>query len=377
MPMPRVRPSHVAYVLALLLVAVVASGCQVVQGMYPPQAVTEQGSATRNLYDIVFAIAAVIFVLVEGLIIFAVIRYRRKPTDVDLPPQIHGNNTVEIIWTIIPTLIVAFLFFISWQTLNTVDAKSADPDVRIRAVAARFQWTFDYLSPDGKTVLFTQLTPEMDVPAGQTVHLTIESKDVNHSFYVPQFLFKRDAIPGQVNSFDFKVDAADAGSTFAGHCAELCGAYHASMLFTVKALAPADYDAWVKAQTAAAQATPTPAPSSAAPSGPAASGPAASGPAATSAATLVLTAQNIAFQQTSLTAPANQPFSIQFQNQDAGVPHDVVIHSGTNIGDAPLFDGEVFSGVDSRLYPIPALPPGTYLYSCKVHPNMTGTLTVQ
>jgi cytochrome c oxidase subunit 2 len=363
-----------------MLVAVVASGCQALQSMYPPQAVTEQGAATRDLYDIVFAVAAVIFVLVEGLIIFAVIRYRRKPTDVDLPPQIHGNNTVELIWTIVPMLIVAFLFFISWQTLNTVDAKSADASVRIRAVAARFQWTFDYLSPDGNTVLFTQLTPEMDVPAGETVHLTIESKDVNHAFYVPQFLFKRDAIPGRVNSFDFKVDAADAGQTFRGQCAELCGPYHGSMLFTVKALTPDEYDAWLKQQTAAAQATPTPAPPSAAPaaSGPAPSGASPSASAqASSAATITLTAQNIAFQETSLTAPADQPFTIQFQNQDASVPHNVVIHGGTNIGDPPLFDGEVFTGVDSRLYPVPALKAGTYLYSCKVHPNMTGTLTVQ
>jgi cytochrome c oxidase subunit 2 len=364
MSMPRVRPPRVAFVLALLLVAVVASGCQAIQGMYPPQAVTEQGTSIRNLYDIVFGIAVVIFLLVEGLIIYAVIRYRRKPTDTELPPQIHGNNALEIIWTVIPMLIVGFLFFVSWQTLNTVDAKSPDPGVNIRAVAARFQWTFDYLAPDGSTVLFTQLSPEMDVPAGKTVHLTIVSKDVNHSFYVPQFLFKRDAIPGRVNSFDFKVEATDAGQTFRGQCAELCGTYHASMLFTVKALTPAEYDTWVQQQTAAAQATPAPSPSS-------------SGDAAAGATRIDLAAKDIAFQQTTLTAPADKPFTIQFQNDDAGVPHNVVIHAGTSITDPPLFDGEVFSGVDSRLYPIPALKAGTYLYSCKVHPNMTGILTVQ
>jgi heme/copper-type cytochrome/quinol oxidase subunit 2 len=279
----------------------------------------------------------------------------------DLPPQIHGNNAIEVVWTVIPTIIVAFLFVISWQTLNTVDGKAAGDVVHIRAVAARFQWTFDYLSPDGSSVVFSTNIPEMDVPAGQTVRLTIESKDVNHAFYVPQFLFKRDAIPGKTNTFDFTVDAADAGQTFRGQCAELCGPYHGAMLFTVKALAPAEYAAWFGDQAAA---TPPP-------SAPAASGGQTGGP------TIELSAKDIAFGQATLSAPADTPFTIKFTNDDPGVPHDVVIHSGPTIGDAALFDGEIFNGVDSRLYPVPPLKAGTYLYSCKVHPNMTGTLTVK
>ncbi len=107
MPMPRVRLPRFAPALALLLVAAFVAGCQALDPLYPPQAVTEQGVSTRNLYDIVFAIAVAIFVLVEGLIIYAVVRYRRKPTDTELPPQIHGNNLVELIWTVVPTLIVA------------------------------------------------------------------------------------------------------------------------------------------------------------------------------------------------------------------------------------------------------------------------------
>ncbi len=364
MSMPGVRPSRIAFVLTLMLVAVVASGCQAIQGMYPPRAVTEQGASIRNLYDIVFGIAVVVFLLVEGLIVYAVIRYRRKPTDIDLPPQIHGNNSVEVVWTVIPTIIVAFLFIVSWQTLNTVDGKAAGDVVHIRAVAARFQWTFDYLSPDGSSIVFTTDTPEMDVPAGKAVRLTLESKDVNHAFYVPQFLFKRDAIPGRTNTFDFTVDATDAGQTFRGQCAELCGPYHGAMLFTVKALAPAAYDAWFQGQATAARATPSPSATGG-----------AGGP--TGGPTIELSAKDIAFGQATLTAPADVPFTIKFTNDDPGVPHDVVIHGGQAIGDPVIFDGEIFSGVDSRLYPVPPLKAGTYLYSCKVHPSMTGTLTVK
>ncbi len=377
MPMPRVRLPRFAPVLALLLTAAFVAGCQTLDPLYPPQAVTEQGVSTRNLYDIVFAIAVAIFVLVEGLIIYAVVRYRRKPTDTELPPQIHGNNLVELIWTIIPTLIVAFLFVVSWQTLNTVDGRSSDVKiVQIRAVAARFQWTFEYLSPDGGQVLYTQIAPEMYVPAGETVRLSLRSPDVIHAFYVPQFLFKRDVVPGKENVFDFKVEASDAGQAFNGQCAELCGTYHGAMRFTVHALAPADFDAWLQAQIAAEKATPAPAtPALAASASPGGASPAPSAP--TSQLMVEVSASNIAFDQTSLSAPANTPFTIKFQNNDPGIPHNVVIHDGTSISDPALFDGEIFNGVDSRLYPVPALKPGTYLFSCKVHPNMTGTFTVQ
>jgi len=214
-------------------------------------------------------------------------------------------------------------------------------------------------------VLYTQVQATGDgggmvVPAGRTVQLTLSSQDVIHAFYVPQFLFKRDVVPGRVNKFDFKVNAADAGQTFRGQCAELCGTGHRIMLFEVHAMTPADFDAWLADQIAKASATPPPAPSG----GP---GPAAGPP-------LQLSALNIAFEQTSLTAPAGTPFQIEFDNKDASVPHNVDIHdaSGTEV-----FKGEIFPGPAKRVYDVPALDAGAYAFACTVHPTMTGTLTVQ
>ena len=193
-----------AVIIALILgVNVIQYGETFVTGLYPPIAVTEQGAKVRDLYTIVFVIAVAIFLVVEGLIIWTVIRYRRKPGDVTLPPQTHGNNIAEFVWTLVPTLIVIFLFVISWQTLNVVDTNTA-PTSRIRAVAGQFQWQFDYLSEDGRTILYTQLLPTasagggMYVPAGRTIQLSLASQDVIHAFYVPQFLFKRDVVPGRV-----------------------------------------------------------------------------------------------------------------------------------------------------------------------------------
>ena len=277
---PRTRPSTVALTAigigALVLVAVViaviigvdviAYGETFVTGLYPPQAVTEQGRAIRDLYTIVFLIAVAVFFVVEGLILWSVIRYHRKPGDDTLPPQTHGNNIAEAVWTIVPTIIVAFLFVISWQTLNVVDTVAANPETRIAAHAGQFQWSFDYYSDDGQTLLYTELAPTgeeggLHVPTGRTIQLslTVNDNDVLHAFYVPQFLFKRDVVPGRVNTFDFKVDENQAGQTFRGQCAELCGSGHAIMLFDVHAMTAADFDAWLAEKVAAA--TPPPSPS--------------------------------------------------------------------------------------------------------------------
>lgn len=226
--------------------------------------VTDRSLATKGLYDIVFYIGVTVFVIVEALILFAVFRYRRKPGDDTLPTQTHGNNLVEVIWTAIPTAIVLFLFALSWQALNTVEA-TVPADVHVRAVAARYQWRFDYLDAAGN-VQFSQSIPVgadggLFVPVGEPVEVTLKSEDVIHAFYVPKFLFKRDAVPGRENRFSFTVEEP---GTYRGQCAELCGAFHGSMVFEVHALPKADFDAWLATQVQKAAATPTPAPSASA-----------------------------------------------------------------------------------------------------------------
>jgi cytochrome c oxidase subunit 2 len=323
--------------------------------------VTDRSQDVNQLYDIVFYIAVAIFVIVEGLILFSVFRFRRKATDTDLPPQTHGNNLVEVIWTVIPTAIVLFLFAMSYQALNVVDAR-VPSDVHVRAVAARFQWSFEYLDgpgPDAK-VLFTQVLPVGDdgglvLPVGEPVLIDLRSNDVIHAFYVPKFLFKRDVVPGKTNQFNFTVDEP---GTYRGQCAELCGPFHGSMIFDVHARPKAEFDTWFQQQLEKAQATPAPPPSGE-----------ATGPVTEAAA------KDITFTTPDLTGPPDVPFTIHFKNEDvAGVQHNIEIKDASG---GVVFKGDIIDGGTDTNYSIPALKAGSYPFVCTVHPNMTGTLTIK
>lgn len=364
---PRKRPAPDALVAGLVVVILIALVAAVFMtglgsSLYPPDAVTSEGREIRGLYDIVFAFAVAIFIIVEGLIVWSVVRYRRRPSDVDLPVQTHGNNLVEVIWTVVPTAIVLFLFVISWNTLNNVDAVSDEPDIRIHAIAGQFAWQFEYLDADGNKVA-SQLVASYDpatseggmaVPVGRSIQVTLDSPDVIHAFYVPKFLFKRDVIPGQTNRFEFTIDEDEAGEIFRGQCAELCGTGHRKMLFNVIALSPPDYDAWLQALIAKGNATPEPLPSG---------------------AVLNVTAKDIQFDTAALEVPADAPFGIAFKNDDgAGITHDIDIRDGSG---QVVADQAVIDGGTSANYAYQPLAAGTYTFFCSIHVNMTGTLTVK
>jgi cytochrome c oxidase subunit II len=212
-----------------------------------PAAASAEARDVAALYTGFVAIALVVGAIVYGGTTWSVLRYRRRRDEpvATLPPQTRGSLSLESVWTAIPIVTVLGLFGATLVVLNRVDATSARPAAVIQVQGFRWGWTFRY--PDvGITVSGIGTPgPEIVVPVGEPIRLTVTSADVVHSFYVPQFLFKRDAVPGRPSTFEFTVD--DAG-TYRGQCAEFCGIYHSRMPFAVRAVSRADYDAWVASQ---------------------------------------------------------------------------------------------------------------------------------
>ena len=333
--------------LPLVILATAASGC-----LLPPEPVTEAGKDVFNLYLLVLALAAIVFIGVEGFILYAVFRYRRQPGDEVLPPQLHGNNTVEIIWTAIPTVIVLILFTFSVITLGEVEARSDEPGVTIEVEG--FQWQWRFLYPDGGEVVGTiGEPPELAVPVGEPVRLVLTSVDVNHSFYVPDFLIKRDLIDfgGNRDPNELEFVVTEAG-TYAGQCAEFCGTAHAEMTFVVRAMERAEFDEYT---AALARGEPPPATGG-----------------EDCGQTIEITANNTQFDIDEFEVPADTPFCIAFTNQEA-VGHNVSILDGSE----HLFEGEFLTEPSSIIYEVPGLPAGEYTFVCDAHVQaMNGTVTV-
>ncbi len=228
--------------VALVLAVGVLSGCSLEFG--GGRGATSQGRDIFGLWQGSVIVAIFVAGLVWGLILFAILRYRRRNDD--LPTQTQYIIKLEIFYTVVPVVIVAVLFAFAYRTQTEVDALASDPAITIDVKGFQWQWQFEYRDEHITVTGTPERRAVMVLPVRETVRLVLTSDDVAHSFYVPKFLFKRDLIPGLTNRFDLEVEEA---GTYKGYCAEFCGLDHARMTFTVKAMSRGDYDAWVAQQS--------------------------------------------------------------------------------------------------------------------------------
>jgi cytochrome c oxidase subunit II len=209
-------------------------------------ALDPQSPLARAIYDlgIVSSIVfALIFVIVTGAITFSIFRFRTRPGEPD-PRQILGNRKVEIAWTIIPFLIVIFLFVITLGAMNRGDPPPApSPDLVI--TGHQFWWEVDY---PGSGVITAN---EIHIPTGKRLSVRLESKDVLHEFWVPKLTRKESNVPGQPNHIWIQ---ADKPGDYIGQCSEFCGTQHAWMRILVVADEPAQFEQWQRTQRSPAQA---------------------------------------------------------------------------------------------------------------------------
>ena len=220
-----------------------------------PEPTTDRAEYIRDLWFGSWVAAGIVGVFVWGLILWAAVRYRRRSDD-ELPDQVRYNLPIEVLYTIAPIIVIAVLFFFTVETQNKVGEDINDPDHTVQVVAQQWSWTFDYIkepATGGQSVYDVGTPaqpPELWLVKGQTVSFDLISPDVIHSFWVPTFLMKLDVVPGRVNSFS--VTPTRMGE-FEGRCAELCGWQHSRMLFTLKVVDQAAFDAHLQDLQAAGQ----------------------------------------------------------------------------------------------------------------------------
>jgi cytochrome c oxidase subunit 2 len=217
-----------------------------------PNIFDPHGPAARMIHDLswlVLGICAGLFLVVEGMIFYGVLFYRRKKNDQskDEPRQVYGSNPVEIAWTIIPLLIVFVLALTTVRTIRSIELTEAPAGaLKVVAIGHQWWWEYRYLDdsvPGGEVVVAN----ELHVPINRPVWLRLESADVIHSWWVPALAGKMDVIPNHTNHTWF---TAETEGLYLGQCAEYCGNQHAGMLLRVIASKPADFDAWLQTQVA-------------------------------------------------------------------------------------------------------------------------------
>ncbi len=321
-----------------------------------PPANGPSAEVADQAFRILVRMAVPVFAFVVAVLLVAVLRFRSRGEPTEDGPPIRGRLPAYLGWLGVTGLLAHTLIVFPGLThLGELRALAREPgqDLVVQVSGARWAWTVTY--PEAGVQSFQELV----LPVGRRVRFEVTSVDVVHSFWIPAFRVKIDAVPGRTTVTYASPEEVGDFATDSGlrlQCAELCGLGHATMRLPVRVVDPAEFDAWLQDQAAAAAE------------------PAACRPSGTE---LRIVVEAIAFDTNCLAAPADTPFTVEVENRDAGVPHNLVIAADEDFTEV-LFAGETFNGVETRTYRVPALPAGTYHFRCSIHPipAMSGTLVV-
>jgi cytochrome c oxidase subunit II len=310
-------------------------------------------SAERESIDsfikVLFAIASVFFSVILVVFTYSLIVFRRRPGEPADGRPFTGYAPLELTWTIVPLVIVLVLAAFGGVLLNNMTrAGPAGTEMEVDVTAQRFSWQFYY---PGYNVTSYQL----HVPVNQRLLVRLESKDVVHSFWVQEWGPKQDAVPGITTEVRYTPNRI---GQYLVQCSQLCGFGHTYMTAPAFVTSLSDFQSWVQ-QNQAPVASPVPTP-------------------ATAQYTFTLIAKNISFNLNSITVPPGATVTINLDNQDKGIPHNLSVYLDSAYSKA-LFSGQIVTGPGKVQYSFiaPSLP-GSYPFRCDVHPTiMTGTLVVK
>ena len=254
------RQTYLRLIGAMIVVAIVSS-VFLLQFQWFGEAASTQRGPIDTLFDVMIVLSCVVFSIVIVMFVYAIWKFRVKPGDEGDGKPIHGNTKLEIAWTVIPTIIVLFGAGYSWVVLDDIEAKSSD-SMRLDVTAQQFEWSFGY--PEkmiGTGASATEVTThELHVPVDRQLDVHLTALDVLHSFWVPEWGIKRDAVPardpeaeGVDNTF---VVTPDRIGTYSLICTELCGTGHSTMRATVVVSSQEDFDQWLNEQAASQSQAP-------------------------------------------------------------------------------------------------------------------------
>lgn len=205
---------------------------------------TSSAGDIQSIYKLIFWLALIVFIGVQFGVVYTAVRYRRRSDNDARPPQVHGNRTIEIAWTIIPAIILLIIFIPTVRTLfdEQNEAKAGETNgYVVDVVGKQWWWELTYAKPAAVANVIT--ANELYLPVSKPVTLNLESNNVIHSFFVPQLMGKLDVIPGHINKLGFTTPAKPG--IYYGECAEYCGDSHAFMRFKVMVVSQADFDAYI------------------------------------------------------------------------------------------------------------------------------------
>jgi cytochrome c oxidase subunit 2 len=239
---------HIVGVIVLIGVMTIATATWLSNTNLLPMPASAEALPIDWLFGLHLQVIAFLFALIIGFMIYSIVAFRRKPGENGDGEHIHGNSTLEIVWTVVPLGVVLYFGYLGALTLNDIIAP-AENELVVEVTASQWSWRFDYPEAEiSSTVL--------NLPLGRTTVFEMISMDVIHSFWVPEFRVKQDTVPGMVKSL--RVTPTELG-TFKIRCAELCGTDHAYMLAEVNVLTPKQFDEWMDEELealAAAEAGP-------------------------------------------------------------------------------------------------------------------------
>jgi cytochrome c oxidase subunit 2 len=251
--MPLKRPRQLASAACLAMVALALAACG---QQYPNTTFTNNTDFNSDIYALwnrLLLLGTIVFIFVEGLLLFTVFKFRRRE-GAPAPRQTHGNATLEIAWTIIPALILAMIAVPTVKTIWKTQAPAPAGAIQVQVIGHQWWWEFRY--PQYGVITANELY----LPVGRTASFELTTRDVLHSFWAPQLGGKRDLITNHTNLLWYTPKDSLAGSVFNGFCTEYCGSSHANMRLRVYTVAPADFESWAAHQRNAAALSPVPAP---------------------------------------------------------------------------------------------------------------------